>query len=136
MYVEAESRKIGRLQLPETLVTALRRAPCLRMQVQLSARVDFLLEDYRYALKDTAWLATNIERLHSLQSRGRLARWQHFIKDGEFRQLVEELLTLHYDPQYLRSQKHNYVEHQAARLLYVDQLSQLALDALARELMS
>ena len=136
VYVEAESRKIGRLQLPETLVTALRRAPCLRMQVQLSARVDFLLEDYRYALKDTAWLATNIERLHGLHSRSTLARWQHFIEDGEFRQLVEELLTLHYDPQYLRSQKHNYVEHQAARVLNVDQLSQVALDALAQELMS
>lgn len=136
VYVEAESRKIGSVQLPEKLIAALRRAPCLRMEVKLAARVDFLLEDYRYALKDTAWLATNIERLQSLQSRDTLARWQHCIEDGEFRQLVEELLTLHYDPQYLRSQKHNYVEHQAASVLNVDQLTQAALDAISRELVA
>ena len=136
VYVEAESRKIGSVQLPEKLMAALRRAPCLRMEVKLAARVDFLLEDYRYALQDTAWLASNIERLHSLQSRSTLARWQHFIQIGEFRQLVEELLTLHYDPQYLRSQKHNYVEHQAARVLNVDQLTQAALDAISRELVA
>ena len=134
VYVEAESRKIGSVQLPEKLIAALRRAPCLHLQVPLAARVDFLLEDYRYALKDTAWLVSNIERLHSLQSHDRLSRWNDFIAAGEFRQLVEELLTLHYDPQYLRSQKRNYVEHQTGSALNVDQLSPAAIDAIAREL--
>ncbi len=136
VFVEAESRKIGQLQLPETLINALRRAPCVRLQVSLDARVDFLLEDYVYAINDTAWLVSKIERLNSLQSRETLARWNQYIADGEFRQLVQELLTLHYDPLYLRSQNHNYVEHGEARVVTVDQLSPSALEALAQEILA
>lgn len=136
VFVEAESRKIGQLQLPETLINALRRAPCLRLQVSLDARVDFLLEDYVYAINDTAWLASNIERLHSLQSRETLTRWNQFIIDGEFRQLVAELLTQHYDPLYVRSQNNNYVAHGEARVVTVDALSPARIDMLAKELLT
>ena len=118
------------------LVNALRRARCVRLQVSLDARIDFLLDDYIYAIHDTAWLASNIERLHSLQSRATLERWNQFIAAREFRLLVAELLTLHYDPLYMRSQNHNYAEHRNARAVKIDDLSATTLNVLAQEMIA
>ena len=136
VFVEAESRKIGQLQLPETLVAAIRRAPCARLQVNLDARIDFLLGDYDYAISDPTWLISCIDRLHGMQSRETLIRWNQLVADGNFRQLVEELLTQHYDPLYQRSQNHNYAEHGQARLVEVSDLSPVTLCELARQLQS
>lgn len=135
VFVEAESRRIGQLQLPDALVAAIRRAPCIRLQATLDARIDFLLGDYRYATEDPQWLVGCIERLHGLQSRETLSRWKQLIADEAFRPLVHELLTQHYDQLYQRSQNHNYTEHRQARTVTLNDLSNAAMSALALELL-
>lgn len=135
VFVEAESRKIGQLQLPESLVTAIRRAPCVRLNATLDARIDFLLGDYEYAVSDPVWLLNCIERLRGTQSRETLDRWSQYISNGEFRQLVQELLVEHYDPLYRRSQNHNYVEHRQAQFIEIDDLGVASLTAVAQQLL-
>ncbi len=68
VFVEAESRKIGRLQVPETLLEAIRGARGLRIEATLPARVEFLLGDYDYAVADPAWLLERLGHLKGLQS--------------------------------------------------------------------
>ena len=46
VYVEAESRKIGRLHLPETLLESIRQGERLDVEASLAARVAFRLADY------------------------------------------------------------------------------------------
>ena len=48
VWVEAESRKIGRMALPQALVDRMRSAPCLELQAPLTERQDFLLRDDGY----------------------------------------------------------------------------------------
>jgi tRNA 2-selenouridine synthase len=136
VFVEAESRKIGRLQLPDALLEAIRRAPGLRIEASLAARVEFLLRDYDYAIADPAWLIERLSHLKGLQSNETLEHWHELVAAREFSTLVEELLTLHYDPLYKRSQTSNYPSFDAATRYNTDQLDAAALDHLAAEILS
>ena len=136
VFVEAESRKIGRLQVPDALLAAIRGAPGLRIEAPLAARVEFLLHDYDYAVADPAWLVERLGHLRGLQSNEILARWQTLIAAGAFPVLVEELLTQHYDPLYQRSQAHNYDSFSAATRYTTEQLDAASLDRLAEEILA
>ncbi len=136
VFVEAESRKIGRLQVPDALLEAIRAAPGLRIEAPLAARVEFLLHDYDYAVTDPAWLVERLQHLKGLQSRETLERWQALVVAGDFPTLVEELLTLHYDPLYQRSQAHNYDSFGDAARLTAERLDPAALDRLAAEILA
>jgi tRNA 2-selenouridine synthase len=136
VFVEAESRKIGRLQVPDALLEAIRGAPGLRIEAPLAARVEFLLRDYDYAVADPAWLVERLGHLRGLQSNETLARWQTLIAAGDFPVLVEELLTQHYDPLYQRSQAHNYDSFGAATRYTTEQLDAASLDRLAEEILA
>ena len=136
VFVEAESRKIGRLQVPDALLDAIRGAPGLRIEASLGARVEFLLRDYDYAIADPAWLIGRLEQLKGLQSNETIERWRSLITARDFPALVEELLTLHYDPLYQRSQASNYHSFEAAIRYGTDRLDAAALDRLAAEILA
>ncbi|MDP1652338.1 MAG: tRNA 2-selenouridine(34) synthase MnmH [Rhodocyclaceae bacterium] len=135
VFVEAESRRIGQLQLPDALIASIRAAPCIRIAARRPARADFLLRDYDYFLSRPQWLVEQLGRLRGLQSNETLARWTALIEAGEFRTLVEELLELHYDPFYQRSQEKNY-RYADAPVFATESLSPAAIDALARQIMA
>ena len=136
VFVEAESRKIGRLQVPDALLQAIRGAPGLRLDAPLAARVEFLLGDYDYAVADPAWLRERLGHLKGLQSTETLERWASMIAAGDFPTLVEELLTLHYDPLYQRSQTSNYDSFDAATRYAADRLDPATLHRLAAEILA
>lgn len=136
VFVEAESRKIGQLQVPDTLIDAIRSAPCHNIEATLSARVDFLLRDYDYAIADPEWLRERLGHLKALQSNETLARWIDLVAAGAFPVLVEELLAQHYDPLYRRSQSNNYRVLGAAESFSTDDLSPAGIDALADRILA
>jgi tRNA 2-selenouridine synthase len=136
VFVEAESRKIGRLQVPDALLEAMRGAPGLRIEAPLAARVEFLLGDYDYAVADPDWLRERLEHLKGLLSTEALDRWASMIAVGDFPLLVEELLTLHYDPLYQRSQTSNYDSFGAATRYAADRLDPATLHRLAAEILA
>lgn len=134
VYVEAESRRIGALRLPAALNDAIRSAPCLFIDAGLPARVDYLLDDYAY-LCSAAKLREPLLRLKELQGRERVERWLQLAQAGDFRSLVGELLTLHYDPLYARSQPRNFARFADAPRYRVDDLSRASLEALAARIL-
>ncbi|TBR14700.1 tRNA 2-selenouridine(34) synthase MnmH [Rugosibacter aromaticivorans] len=136
VFVEAESRVIGKLRLPESLIAALRSARCLRLDVAFEARVDFLMTDYAYALHDIPWLLACLDKLHGLQSNDTLARWKRMAAAGDFRALVSELLQFHYDPLYQRSQLNHYAQHEGAQLISLATVLPPTLDAKAAEILA
>ena len=136
VFVEAESRKIGRLQVPDALLDAIRGAPGLRIDASLPARVNFLLHDYDYAIADPDWLVERLGHLKGLQSNETLERWRALIAVKDFPSLVAELLTLHYDPLYERSQASNYNSFAAAKRYATDRLDSAALNEVAAEILA
>ncbi|MBS1145126.1 MAG: mnmH [Proteobacteria bacterium] len=131
IYVEAESRKIGNLHVPEALIGRIRAAECVAVEATLDARVAFLLKDYDYFLTRPAFLGQRLDVLRSLQSRETMARWQQFIVDADWPTLVRELLDLHYDPLYRRSQDHNYRGMPDSAAFATDDLSPAGIQQLA-----
>lgn len=136
VYVEAESRKIGALQVPDALIFAMRAAPCLRIDACRPARADFLLRDYAYFLERPQWLIGQLGHLRGLQSNETLARWTALIEAGEFRTLVDELLEKHYDPLYQRSQEKNFRDYADAAVFAADDLSPATINRMAERILA
>jgi tRNA 2-selenouridine synthase len=135
LYVEAESRKIGRLSVPLPLIDNLRRAPCVEIVATPAARVDYLLRDYAYIGQDAEALVQKIALLRGLQSNETLARWQQWAREGQLRPLAEELILRHYDPLYARSQGSHLQQLHDALRLETDDLSAAGIDQLAQRIL-
>lgn len=123
VFVEAESRKIGRLFVPEALILAMRRSDCIAIQATRSARLEFLLRDYAYLGDDPELLQKRLRHLSGLHSNERLAGWLQMAQTGALPALFAELVDHHYDPLYQKSQNGNYVRFVAARAFETDDLS-------------
>jgi tRNA 2-selenouridine synthase len=136
VYVEAESRKIGRIALPTVLLMALRAGRCIKIVASPAARLDYLLRDYAYLGADGEALATTLGQLHGLQSNETLARWQGWARSGDLAALFAELMALHYDPLYSRSQHGDFVHWKTAREVEAPTLAEAALPALARRILA
>lgn len=136
VFVEAESRRIGTVQLPNALIDIIRAAPCVRVKATVGARVDFLLRDYAYFLEDRRWLAERLGHLRGLQSNETLAHWLALVEAGDFRTLVTELLERHYDPLYQRSQAKNYRDYADALSVDTDDLGANGITALAARILA
>lgn len=133
IFVEAESRRIGTLQVPDALIFAMRAAPCIRIDACRPARADFLLRDYDYFLSRPQWLIGQLGHLRGLQSNETLARWTALIEASEFRTLVDELLEKHYDPLYEHSQDKNY-RYSDANVFTAEDLSPASIESLAERI--
>jgi len=131
VYVEAESRKIGNLHVPEAMIARIRSGEFIAVDATLDARVAFLLKDYDYFLTKPDFLCGRLDALRTLQSRETLDRWQQQIRDGDWPTLVRELLEQHYDPLYQRSQDRNYTGIQNPGSFSTDDLSEDGIKRLA-----
>jgi tRNA 2-selenouridine synthase len=136
VFVEAESRRIGALQVPDALLETMRAGPCLRIEASDAARVRFLIGDYDYFLADPASLKEKLDCLRELQSGETLSRWNALIDARDWPALVAELLAQHYDPLYKRSQGKNYTHFADAPRFSTDDLSPAGLEKLAREILT
>jgi tRNA 2-selenouridine synthase len=134
VYVEGESRTIGRLRVPERLLEALRAAPCIQIEMPLAARVDFLLVDYAHFVADTESFCERLNGLCELRGKAVVARWQQQARAGELAAVVQELLTEHYDPVYLRSMQRNFQHFERALTLNLTDGLPASLDRAARGL--
>ena len=134
IYAEAESRRIGSIQLPDAILERLRDGECINIEATLAARVDFLLGDYAYFLKDPDWFNSRLDVLHKLQSRETIARWQDYAHTGQWRTLVVELLERHYDPLYQRSQNRNFAGLDSPKTFTTDDLTPAGIDVLAGQI--
>lgn len=136
VFVEAESRRIGVLQVPDALIFAMRAAPCLRIDASRAARTDFLLRDYAYFLTRPQWLLEQLGQLRELRGNEALARWRQMIETGDFPALVDNLLETHYDPLYQKSQERNFRDYGAADRFATDDLGPAGISALAARILA
>ncbi len=136
VYVEAESRKIGALHVPEALIQRMRASACVNIEASRGARLNHLLRDYAWLGDDPAHLQGALARLKGLQSNETLARWDEWAGRGALSELFAELIDLHYDPLYHRSQGQNYSALDKGITLTIASLDDAAIDALASEILA
>jgi tRNA 2-selenouridine synthase len=108
VIVESESKKVGDLRVPERLIERMRTAPCIRLDLPLEARVQLLIEDYDFFVRDTATFCARLDALRVLRGNEVVKGWQEAARTGRTRDVVRDLLASHYDPTYLQSMRRNF----------------------------
>ncbi|MCB1895584.1 MAG: tRNA 2-selenouridine(34) synthase MnmH [Zoogloeaceae bacterium] len=136
VFVEAESKKIGRVHVPDALIEAMRGSDCIAIDATRAARLEFLLRDYAYLGDDPDDLAFRLSCLKSLQSNETLARWHELAMRRDLSILFAELIDLHYDPLYHRSQNRNYRRFTDAHRYPCDDLRPAGLSLLAGRILA
>jgi tRNA 2-selenouridine synthase len=134
VWVEAESRRIGRVSIPEPLLQRMRAGAVVEIQASHEARVDYLLREYAWLCEDGALLAEKLAILRDVLPKDVLARWQGWAREGQFPPLLSELLNRHYDPLYKRSQARDLRALPEAAVVAADDLSASGIDGLARRI--
>ncbi len=124
VFVEAESRKIGILSIPTTLLEAVRKAECIAIEASMPARVKLLMEDYAHFLNDAELLKRALAPLLELHGHKVIEQWQEMAQHGEWQALTEDLLCRHYDPAYQRSTGNNFPRLKNARQLHLAALDE------------
>ena len=109
VFVEAESRRIGKVQLPDALLTAIHQAECIRVEATLDDRVAFLCEDYAALFDDRPRFKELLSLLVELHGHTVIKHWHSLIDAGAKAELFRELIEKHYDPAYRRSSHAHFV---------------------------
>lgn len=108
VFVESESKRIGRLQVPLTLLACMHRGRNITLITALEERVALIKEEYAPWLEGPTPLAQRLEPLAPLVGNATMARWQELASEKDWNSLIGELLSLHYDPLYNRSLRRHF----------------------------
>ncbi|MEO8892941.1 MAG: tRNA 2-selenouridine(34) synthase MnmH [Coleofasciculaceae cyanobacterium] len=134
VWVEAESNKIGQVYLPSALWQQMKQAKCVEIQLPMAVRINWLLQEYPHLTTHPELLKSKLARLKSRHGSEKINQWYHLIDNGQWHDLVGDLLTNHYDPTYSRStdQCYGHIEQK----LQLSNLSNTNVEALLTQLAS
>ena len=131
VFVESESRKVGNLSIPESLMLAMRDSPCFELQLSLEERVALLMEDYNFFVHDSDLFCRRLDALVAIRGKAVVEAWKEQVHHGHIEDVVRDLLVLHYDPTYASSMLRNFTQSPqatvcAAKNRHSDSLRQVA----------
>lgn len=108
VYVEAESRKVGNLRVPEALVESMWTSDCVVIEAPVPVRVALLKEEYGHFLDQPENLIARLECLTPLHGHTVIERWRNLALARQWDELIADLLVKHYDPAYSRAITKHY----------------------------
>ena len=135
VFVESESRRIGTCHLPEALTSAIRQSPCVVLEANLIQRSRLLSEQYPHFIAEPSMLDAQLERLLELHGHAVIETWRRLLSQGQFDELVQQLLDTHYDPTYDRSMQRNFEQLGRARRYALDPTQPTDIERVARLLL-
>lgn len=137
VFVESESKKIGRLQVPDALIERLHQhGQVLRVDMADDARVQLLLEDYGFFAADPEHFCSLLDGLVVLRGKDTVAGWQALAKSGAWAEVFGQLMQQHYDPLYNRSIDRHYAGYATAPVVAVAGPGAADMKAAARSLLA
>jgi tRNA 2-selenouridine synthase len=111
VVVESESKKVGGLHIPDTLMEKIRNGACIELRSSTQTRVSWLIREYHHFLTGTDNFKDKLALLTTHYGKAQIAKWNEAIDAGNFPELVEELLVKHYDPSYQSSIVRNFPQY-------------------------
>lgn len=135
VFVESESKKVGNVAIPTSLVERMRKSPCINLSLPLEERIALLLEDYTFFVQNNAFFCQRLDALTEVRGKTVVDNWKALVMQGDVRPVVSELLSLHYDPGYLQSIQRNFEQYGQASQLAVSDRSESSLRVAAQSLL-
>jgi tRNA 2-selenouridine synthase len=108
VFVEAESKKVGKLQVPDALIQAMWQGKCIILESDDKLRVPLLREEYAHLIANPQLLNFKLDCLRDLHANEKIAAWHDAVSAQNWDDLVHDLLITHYDPAYTKSMFRNY----------------------------
>ncbi len=105
VVVEAESSRIGRLNLPPRLFAAMKSAGRIEISAPVEARADYLTRAYADLVADLDTLHERLDRLARLQGHEKVDGWKALASEGRHTELAVELIRNHYDARYRKARE-------------------------------
>ena len=127
VFVESESKKIGLVQMPESMREQMAAGVCVWLDVPVAARVLHLRGEYEHFVADSTLLMAKLAPLKALRGGEMLGRWQALASAGNIDGVVESLLVDHYDPLYTTAIERNYPSLSSAHHVAINSLTPAAL---------
>lgn len=103
IVVEAESSRIGQINLPPQLWAKMIVAPRIMIEAPIDARAAFLETAYADMIADPSELAARFTPLRSIRGHSVVDGWLALLEAREFRELAKALMEQHYDAAYAKS---------------------------------
>ena len=138
VFVESESKKVGNVAVPTSLIEAMRQSTCLNLVLSNAERVLLLMEDYDFFVQNGEHFCERLEALVASRGKAVVTQWQSNVRAGNIAPVVQSLLTLHYDPVYLQSMRRNFkgFDETASASITPTDRSHSAMAVLAREVLA
>jgi tRNA 2-selenouridine synthase len=136
VYVEAESRRIGTVQLPDALLERMRDGETLMLRTPLPHRTALLKCEYGHFLENPALLLERLHPLVALHGKAAFSRWESLAAGGDWDALIAELLEAHYDPLYGRSMARHFPAAGADAMFSLRDPSTAGFAALAADILA
>ena len=123
VYVEAESKKVGNLRVPQSLIECMWRGNCFEVCTPASLRVQLLREEYAHLILDRELLFHKLDCLKALHTQQQIDDWKRLAQAAQWDAFVASMLENHYDPAYERSMFNNYLKARLAFPLHTVDIS-------------
>ena len=134
VFVESESKKVGNVAVPEALILAMRASRCHSLELADDERVQLLMEDYDFFVRDAELFCQRLDVLTELRGKAVVGQWKALARSGDMACVVRDLLLTHYDPGYAQSMLRNFTHYPQAGTLRATDRTVRTLDSLARQL--
>ncbi len=105
VVIEAESNRIGGLNIPAQVFCAMRGGRRLFLSAPIQARAEYLTKTYGDLVSETPKLLKGLEKLTKIQGKACVAEWSALAVAGEYEALASQLIETHYDPRYRKSRE-------------------------------
>lgn len=136
VYVESESKKVGGLHIPDTLMESIRNGQCIELRSSAATRVAWLLREYHHFLANPESFKQKLSLLTSRYGKLQIEKWHAAVDDAQFASLVEELLLKHYDPSYQASISRNFPGYREDQFVSLDSDSDEAFTKAAKDIIT
>lgn len=136
VWLEAESKRIGMVQLPESLHRAMHAGTVVKLEVSMAERVRLWREDYRHFADDPAAMVRMLEPLKPLVGGDELNAWHALAASSHVDELFERVMVNHYDPAYRRSSSRHFASFADAPPVTLPSLKSDDLRIVARRLIA
>jgi tRNA 2-selenouridine synthase len=136
VFVESESKKVGGVHIPDSLIERIREGECIELRSSTNTRVSWLLREYKHFLSNPESFKDKLSLLTSRYGKEQIAKWHTAIDAGDFENLVEELLVMHYDPSYQSSIIRNFPNYRADHFVQLEDDSDEAFVKSAKDLIT
>ncbi len=134
VFIEAESRKIGIVQLPKALYEEMKRGALVIPDLPISERISHLSCEYVWFKKHPEKLKSRLSILKEIRGKKTIERWFSMIDEEKWDALVKDLLEVHYDPLYNKSSQREYKNEKRRYTIPASHINIEAFEKLSKEI--